>query len=40
MMKHLGSMGYVKEIDVDTYNLTNFTRSLSLPIVGLAYPCL
>lgn len=39
-MKHISAMGYLKEISKDTYGLTNFTRSLSVPIIGEPYPCM
>lgn len=33
-------MGYLKETGSDTYLLTNFTKSMSVPIIGQSYPCL
>ncbi|KAF4773873.1 O-methyltransferase [Colletotrichum scovillei] len=39
-LRHLCSMGYLKEVGPDEYNGTNFTRSLSLPIIAGGYPCL
>ncbi|TDZ36724.1 O-methyltransferase mpaG [Colletotrichum spinosum] len=40
MMRHLGSMGYLKEVGSDEYEGTNFTTSLSLPIIAGGYPCI
>lgn len=40
MMKHFAAMGYLEEVSKDTYNLTNFSRSLSVPIIGDPYPCM
>ncbi|OHW96427.1 sterigmatocystin 8-o-methyltransferase [Colletotrichum incanum] len=39
-MRHLGSMGYLKEIGPDEYEATNFSKSLSLPIIAGGYPCI
>ncbi|KAH6884397.1 S-adenosyl-L-methionine-dependent methyltransferase [Thelonectria olida] len=39
LLRHLSSMGYLKEVGTDTYELTNFTRSMSIPIIGAGYPC-
>ncbi|CAI4213560.1 unnamed protein product [Parascedosporium putredinis] len=40
LMRHLGSMGYIQEVDTDTYQPTNFSSSLTIPIIGDGYPCL
>ncbi|KAK2049472.1 O-methyltransferase [Colletotrichum somersetense] len=39
-MRHLGSMGYLKEVGADEYAPTNFTRCLSLPIISGGYTCI
>ena len=39
-MRHVAAMGYLKEVGPDTYESTNFTRSLAVPIIGDGYPCL
>ncbi|EXF83960.1 major facilitator superfamily transporter [Colletotrichum fioriniae PJ7] len=39
-LRHLCSMGYLKEVNSDEYDGTNFTKSLSLPIIAGGYPCL
>lgn len=36
-MRHLGAMGYVTETGADEYQPNNFSKSLSLDIVGDAY---
>ncbi|KAK8087567.1 catechol O-methyltransferase [Apiospora hydei] len=40
LMRHLGSMGYLIETGVDEYALTNFSRAMSLRIIGDGYPCI
>ncbi|KAH7001129.1 S-adenosyl-L-methionine-dependent methyltransferase [Ilyonectria destructans] len=40
LLRHLASMGYLKEVGSNTYELTNFTRSMSIPIIGAGYPCI
>ncbi|KAK8097505.1 hypothetical protein PG984_016644 [Apiospora sp. TS-2023a] len=39
LMRHLGAMGYLKETGVDQYAPTNFSRAMSLRIIGDGYPC-
>jgi len=39
-MRHLGAMGYIQEVDEDTYKPTNFSSSLTIPIIGDGYPCM
>ncbi|GJD01163.1 O-Methyltransferase [Colletotrichum higginsianum] len=39
-MRHLGSMGYLKEVGPDKYEATNFAKSLSLPIIAGGYSCI
>jgi hypothetical protein len=36
-LKHLAAMGYVQEVEMDTYQPTNFSRALTLPIIGDGY---
>ncbi|KAL6859799.1 hypothetical protein ACO1O0_003823 [Amphichorda felina] len=40
LMRHVAAMGYLKEVGPDTYESTNFTRSLAVPIIGDGYPCI
>ncbi|KAI1337191.1 S-adenosyl-L-methionine-dependent methyltransferase [Xylariaceae sp. FL0016] len=37
LMRHLGAMGYVDEVGEDEYKTNNFTKSLSIPIIGDGY---
>ncbi|KAK8025498.1 S-adenosyl-L-methionine-dependent methyltransferase [Apiospora arundinis] len=37
LMRHLGAMGYIIETGEDEYRPTNFTKSLSVPIIGGGY---
>ncbi|KAH7034612.1 hydroxyindole O-methyltransferase [Microdochium trichocladiopsis] len=37
-LKHISAMGYIIETGPDEYKLTNFTKSLSLPIIADSYP--
>ncbi|CAJ2508351.1 Uu.00g133770.m01.CDS01 [Anthostomella pinea] len=37
MMRHLGAMGYVVEVGEDVYKTNNFSKSLSIPIIGDGY---
>lgn len=37
LMRHLGAMGYITEVAVDTYQPTNYSRALSLPAIGNGY---
>ena len=39
-MKHIAAMGYIKEINEDEYAPTNFSKALTIPIIGDGYPCL
>lgn len=39
-MRHLGAMGYIEEVAADTYKPTNFSSSLTIPIIGDGYPCM
>jgi Mn-dependent DtxR family transcriptional regulator len=36
-MRHLGAMGYIIETGPDEYKSTNFSKALSLPIIGDGY---
>lgn len=36
-LKHINAMGYITETGPDEYKLTNFSKSLSLPIVADSY---
>ncbi|KAK8038298.1 hypothetical protein PG994_015065 [Apiospora phragmitis] len=38
IMRHVASMGYLKECGPDLYALANFTKSLSHPYMGNGYP--
>lgn len=33
-------MGYLKELDIDVYERTNFTKAMAVPTIGQSYPCL
>ncbi|OKP14019.1 Demethylsterigmatocystin 6-O-methyltransferase [Penicillium subrubescens] len=37
LMRHLSAMGYLVEIGVDEYRLTNFTKAMSIPVIGNGY---
>ncbi|KAK2035863.1 S-adenosyl-L-methionine-dependent methyltransferase [Colletotrichum somersetense] len=37
LMRHLGAMGYIKETGLDEYQPTNFSKSMSLPMIGHGY---
>lgn len=37
LMRHLGAMGYIKETGLDEYRPTNFSTSMSLPMIGDGY---
>lgn len=36
-MRHLAAMGYVKQVSANEYQPTNFTKSMSVPIIGDGY---
>lgn len=40
LMRHIGAMGYIEEVAADTYKPTNFSSSLTIPIIGDGYPCI
>lgn len=40
LMRHMAAMGYVIEVGADEYKPTNFTKSLTIPIIGDGYPCM
>lgn len=40
LMKHVASMGYIRETSADEYAATNFSKALTIPIIGDGYPCL
>ncbi|KAH6640167.1 S-adenosyl-L-methionine-dependent methyltransferase [Chaetomium tenue] len=40
LMRHVAAMGYIVEVAADEYKLTNFTKSLTIPIIGDGYPCI
>lgn len=37
LMRHLGAMGYLIEVGEDVYKLTNFTKAMSIPVIGNGY---
>lgn len=39
LMRHISAMGYINEVGPDEYELTNFSRALTIPIIGDGYPC-
>ncbi|OIW22623.1 S-adenosyl-L-methionine-dependent methyltransferase [Coniochaeta ligniaria NRRL 30616] len=40
LMRHISAMGYIKEVGPDEYESTNFSRALTIPIIGDGYPCI
>ena len=40
LMRHISAMGYIEEIGPDEYRSTNFSRALTIPIIGDGYPCM
>ncbi|KAK3291164.1 S-adenosyl-L-methionine-dependent methyltransferase [Chaetomium fimeti] len=40
LMRHMAAMGYMTEVAADEYKPTNFTKSLTIPIIGDGYPCI
>ncbi|KAL2755543.1 hypothetical protein ACRALDRAFT_1076879 [Sodiomyces alcalophilus JCM 7366] len=40
LLRHIAAMGYLKEIGEDVYEPNNFTKSLTIPIIGDGYPCI
>jgi hypothetical protein len=37
MMRHIGAMGYIHETGPDEYKATNFSKSLTIPIIYAGY---
>ncbi|RBQ66854.1 hypothetical protein FVER14953_13014 [Fusarium verticillioides] len=40
LVRHVSSMGYITEIDQDTYQATNFIKSMAFPFINAGYPCI
>ncbi|KAL2174027.1 S-adenosyl-L-methionine-dependent methyltransferase [Thermothelomyces heterothallicus CBS 202.75] len=40
LLRHVAAMGYITEVGPDEYKATNFTKSLTIPIIGDGYPCI
>lgn len=40
LLRHVAAMGYIKEVGEDAYEATNFTKAMTIPIIGDGYPCL
>lgn len=40
LMRHVCAMGHLEEVAQDEYKLTNFTKSLSLDVIGDGYVAL
>lgn len=40
LMRHLAAMGYLRETAECRYQLTEFSKALTIPIIGDGYPCL
>jgi hypothetical protein len=38
-MRHLAAMGYIAETSANEYKPTNFSKALTIPIIGDGYPC-
>jgi hypothetical protein len=36
-MRHLGAMGYITETGKDEYKPTNYSKAMSIPIIGDGY---
>ena len=39
LMRHISAMGYINELGPDEYESTNFSKALTIPIIGDGYPC-
>ncbi len=39
-MRHMAAMGYIIETGQDEYKPTNFSSSLSIPVIGDGYTCM
>lgn len=39
-MRHMAAMGYIIETGADEYKPTNFSSSLSIPVIGAGYTCM
>jgi hypothetical protein len=37
-MRHMAAMGCITETGVDEYKATNFTKAMTMPIIGNGYP--
>lgn len=40
ILKHLGAMGVIYEVGPDTYQPTNFAKTLTIQKYGDAFPCM
>ncbi|KAF5681383.1 O-methyltransferase B [Fusarium denticulatum] len=40
LVRHVSSMGYITEIDQDTYQATDFIKSMAFPFINAGYPCI
>ncbi|KAF5002767.1 hypothetical protein FGRMN_165 [Fusarium graminum] len=40
LVRHVSSMGYITEVGQDTYEATNFIKSMAFPFINAGYPCI
>ncbi|KAF4972242.1 hypothetical protein FSARC_1139 [Fusarium sarcochroum] len=40
LLRHVSSMGYLTEVGQDTYQATNFIKSMAFPFIYAGYPCI
>lgn len=40
LLRHVSSMGYITEVGQDTYEATNFIKSMAFPFIHAGYPCI
>jgi hypothetical protein len=40
LMRHIAAMGFITETNSDEYKATNFSKALTIPIIGDGYPAL
>ncbi|KAM5382705.1 hypothetical protein ACJZ2D_002288 [Fusarium nematophilum] len=38
ILRHISSIGYLTEAELDTYQVNNFTRSMAFPFINAGYP--
>ncbi|KAF4980247.1 hypothetical protein FZEAL_3706 [Fusarium zealandicum] len=40
LLRHISAMGYLTEVDFDTYKLNNFSKLMAFPFINAGYPCI